>query len=180
MADDPKQLVAKAISILNDKRVGQNICHLIDVYGFECGEIILEKNARCPEGIESEVKIEKIDMSNLFSFGENSLHIIVANLRPSYAPDSSGKHGDVLVYVKNECVLHNSISDETDEWGSNYGICFYDFTIKKLKLGSWIDHLNVLVKIIDEKKRERDRLAKEKQLKETASVIDLGDYDPNK
>ena len=84
------------------------------------------------------------------------------------------------MYVKNECVLHNSINREYDDVGSTYEIGFYDFSIKKLKLGTWVDHLSFLVKRIAEIKKERDRLEKEKELKKTAAVIDLGDYDPNK
>ena len=177
MSADSKELVEKALKILKDKHVGDNILKLIDIYGFESEDIVLDSNAPYPGGIEVQPKIKK---SYLFKFGKDSLQIIIANLRRSYAPDDDDSYGDVFVFVKNECVLDNSINEIPEEWGSRYFISFSNGSFKKLKLGSWIDHLSFLVKRIAEIEKERNRLQTEKNLKKTAAMIDFGDYDPNK
>lgn len=52
MSADSKELVEKALKILEDKHVGDNILKLIDIYSFESEDIVLDSNAPYPGGIE--------------------------------------------------------------------------------------------------------------------------------
>jgi len=181
MSEDPKEVIARAIEILKDKKVGENILKLISVGSYQIGDedLVINGKAELPSSIKEELKVRGTDKSNLFRFDGISIQVIVANFESSSFPDG-GMSGDVLIYADNECVLHNDIGGKYTEWGASYKLSFYDFSIKKLKLGVWIDQISRLVQRIEEIKKEREKKETEARLKNTASNIDLGDYDPNK
>jgi len=67
----------------------------------------------------------------------------------------SGASGNLFIYYNGECVLHNLLMHEFDLSGGSFEVPFYDFSIKRLKSGIWIDDLIYLAKKIKDFK-ERD------------------------
>ena len=174
--NNPEEVVKKAIKVLEEKEVGTNIAHLLNDYLVTGDKVQVQTSALVPERISTEYKLEKCDKSLLLTYDAKIIQIIVANLHRSYAPDSSDDYGDLILLSQGECVLKSSTSKHYGEWGSDFSVSFYPFNLDKVKLGTWIDDLAAMVKVLKEAKTESERQRKDAELKKTASNIDLGDY----
>jgi len=174
--DSPEKIIEKALKLLEVKNVANNLVSLIEVYRTDNDILQINLNSNIEDEIINDIDLKKIDKAHEFIHKQFKIKIIIANMRPSMAPDSSGYYGDLFVFYNNECVLHNSISREYSEWGSNYQIGFYEFSLKKLKAGNWIDDLHFIVQAIKAFELGREIREKEAKLKETASKIDLSGF----
>lgn len=176
MTDDPSKIVAAAFKILREKSVAKNIVTLIELYRKDNNSISINLKCDVDETLIAKFNMQEIKIAHQFEYINNTLQIIVANMRASMAPDSTGQYGDVFVIYNQECVLHNSISSEYTEWGSEYHIAFYDFSIELLKAGDWLDDLKLIVDAISAFEKDRVRQEKENSIRKTASKIDLSGF----
>ena len=176
MSDEAKAKIEKALQILKEKLVVENISFLINEYYNECEGIVIDSSKSIRSELKEQLKINKTEKVLSFSRDGNELDILICDMHSGTFPDGeSYNSGNLYVLYNSDFVLQNSVSYEFAIYGGSYRISFYEFSIKKLKIGGWLDELARL-RLMIEKHKEQIRIAeKNEALLKTSSVIDLGD-----
>lgn len=176
MVDNPADIIASAIKILESKSVDKHLLTLIKIYRQDNDVISIKMKSDVPSNIQSDLEIKNIDISNEFMFEGNIIQIIVANMHWSMMPDDTSKYGDIFVIYNGECVFRNLISSEYSQWGEHFEIRFFKSSIKSLKAGNWLDLIGNIAQSIERFEEERARRENDERMKSVASKIDLGEF----
>lgn len=179
MSDEAKAKIEKALKILKEKSVVDNISFLINAYYNECPGIVIDTPKNISFELMEQLKInktDKVDKVLSFSRDGNKLDIFICDMHFGTYPGGGDYNlGNLYVLYNGDFVLQNSVSHDYDMYGGSYKISFYEFTIKKLKIGGWLDEL-ICLRLMIEKHKEQIRISeKNEALLKTSSVIDLGD-----
>ncbi len=177
MLDEAKAKIEKALQILKNKLVVENISFLINEYYKECEGIVIDTSEIILPELKEQLKIKHTNKVLSFFRHGNKLDILICDMTSITCPDGEYYNsGNLYVLYNGDFVLQNTVSYNDDIYGGSYEILFYESSIKKLKIGSWLDELGQL-RLMIEKHLEKNRIKKKnEELLKTSSVIDLGDF----
>jgi hypothetical protein len=183
-----EEKIKKVLELLETKKVSKNIENLLNRHDFRFDEIVVKQRKYLTssslnevEGLNAsliqELEIKEINKHLYFEYKEKTLHIFLANDTSGSFPDGDTYNLCELIVIYNgTCVLKDSISKETDLYGSVYRVGGFH-SLKSFKNGSWMDDLNYLIRNFDYSEKIRKSNEVEKKQKQIADNLDLDPLD---
>ena len=189
-----EEKIKKVLELLDSKNVSKNIEKLLNKYVFGSRYVFGSDEIICMQSISSrftsldevkgmndslikDLEIKKINKYLYFEYKEKVLHILLVNDTSGSFPDGDTYNLCELIVIYNGiCVLKNSISKETDLYGSTYSVGSFH-SLKSFKNGSWMDDLNYLIRDFDTFKKIKKLKKEEEKQKSLADKLDLDPLD---
>lgn len=87
MSDEAKAKIEKALQILKEKSVVENISFLINEYYKECEGIVIDSSKSIRSELKEQLKINKTEKVLSFSRDGNELDILICDMHSGTFPD---------------------------------------------------------------------------------------------
>ena len=183
-----EEKIKKVLELLETKNVSKNIENLLNRHDFRFDEIVVKQRKYSTSSSINEVEglndslIEELEIKEInkhlhFEYKEKKLHLFIANdASGSFPAGDTYNLCELIVIYNGTCVLKDSISKETDLYGSVYRVGSFH-SLKSFKNGSWMDDLNYLIRNFDYFEKLRKSIEIEKKQKQIADKLDLDPLD---